>query len=98
MPERSIYSAKMAFDSSDTPSVLQLRISLRGVSPPGWRRVSIPEQITMAQLHRVTQLVMGRNDEHVHQFVIRGWRYGGHRDGRPRQSGGTMPRDSERDC
>lgn len=24
---------------------------------------------------------MGRNDEHLHQFVIRGWRYGRHRDG-----------------
>ena len=65
---------------SDPPSVLQLRISLRGVSPPVWRRLLIPEQITIVQLHRVMQLAMGWNDEHLHRFIIRGWRYGGHRD------------------
>ncbi|MEX3967774.1 plasmid pRiA4b ORF-3 family protein [Paraburkholderia sp. EG286B] len=58
-----------------------MRISLRGVSPPVWRRVLIPEQITIAQLHQVMQLAMGWNDEHLHRFIIRGWRYGGHRDG-----------------
>jgi hypothetical protein len=63
------------------PSVLQLRISLRGVSPPVWRRLLIPEQVTIAQLHRVMQHAMGWNDEHLHRFIIRGWRYGGHRDG-----------------
>ncbi|MBB5462416.1 hypothetical protein HDG33_006090 [Paraburkholderia sp. Cpub6] len=61
--------------------MLQLRVSLRGVSPPVWWRLLIPEQITVAQLHRVMQLAMGSNDEHLHRFVIRGWRYGGHRDG-----------------
>jgi hypothetical protein len=71
----------MYCDRSDATSVLQLRISLRGVSPPVWRRLLIPEQITIAQLHRVMQLAMGWNDGHLHQFVIRGWRYGGHRDG-----------------
>jgi hypothetical protein len=41
----------------------------------------IPEQTTIAQLHHVMQLAMGWHDEHLHRFVIRGWRYGGHRDG-----------------
>jgi hypothetical protein len=71
----------MDSNPSDAPSVLQLRIGLRGVSPPVWRRVLIPEQVTIAQLHRVMQLAMGWNDEHLHRFIIRGWRYGGHRDG-----------------
>src|ERR1700738_5274218 len=68
-------------DSSQSTSVLQLRISLRGVSPPVWRRLLVPEQITIAQLHHVMQLAMGWNDAHLHQFVIRCWRYGGHPDG-----------------
>jgi hypothetical protein len=71
----------MDSDSSEVSPVLQLRISLRGVSPPVWRRLLIPEQITIAQLHHVMQLAMGWNDEHLHRFIIRGWRYGGHRDG-----------------
>jgi hypothetical protein len=63
------------------PSVLQLRTSLRDVSPPVWRRVLIPEQITIALLHQVIQLAMGWDGEHLHRFIIRGWRYGGRRDG-----------------
>ena len=71
----------MDSDSSEATSVFLLRISLRGVSPPIWRRLLIPEQITIAQLHHVIQLAMGWHDEHLHRFVIRGWHYGGHRDG-----------------
>ena len=41
----------MDSDSSEVSPVLQLRISLRGVSPPVWRRLLIPEQITIAH-HR----------------------------------------------
>ena len=58
----------MDSDSSEVSPVLQLRISLRGVSPPVWRRLLIPEQITIVQLHRVMQLAMGWNDEHLHRF------------------------------
>ncbi|WP_051495403.1 plasmid pRiA4b ORF-3 family protein [Paraburkholderia hospita] len=71
----------MYSDPSEAKSPLQLRISLRGVSPLVRRRLLIPERITVAQLHHVTQLAMGWTDAHVHQFIIRGWRYGGHRDG-----------------
>jgi hypothetical protein len=46
--------------------------------PSVWRRLLIPEQITIAQLHHVMQLAMGWNDEHLHRFIIRGWRYSGH--------------------
>jgi hypothetical protein len=79
--EGGVYSGSMDSDSSEATSVLQLRISLRGVSPPVWRRLLIPEQITIAQLHHVMQLAMGWHDEHLDRFVIRGWHYGGHRDG-----------------
>ena len=71
----------MDSDPSEATSILQLRIGLRGVCPPVWRRLLIPEQITIAQLHYVMQLAVGWHDEHLHRFVIRGWHYGGHRDG-----------------
>ncbi|MGF6301327.1 IS1096 element passenger TnpR family protein [Paraburkholderia podalyriae] len=54
----------MDSDPSDPASVLQSRVSLRGVSPPVWRGLLVPEQITIAQLHQVMQLAMGWNDEH----------------------------------
>ncbi|TDG16742.1 hypothetical protein EYW47_39970, partial [Paraburkholderia silviterrae] len=75
MSEGSAYGASM--DSN--PAVLQLRISLRGVSPPVWRRVLISGQIMIAHLHQVMQLTMGWGDEHLHRFIIHGWR--GHREG-----------------
>jgi hypothetical protein len=45
-------------------SILQLRISLRGQSPPVWRRVLVPEHMTLGQLHNVIQVVMAWTDEH----------------------------------
>ncbi|MCY0854004.1 plasmid pRiA4b ORF-3 family protein [Cupriavidus sp. D39] len=66
----------MSSDPQPAISVLQLRISLRGLSPPVWRRVLVPEHLTLAQLHNVIQVVMGWTDEHLHQFTIRGRRYG----------------------
>ncbi|KAI3605368.1 hypothetical protein D8I24_2471 (plasmid) [Cupriavidus necator H850] len=41
----------------------------------------IPERITLAQLHEVIQAAMGWTDDHLHQFMIRGQRYGGVREG-----------------
>ena len=72
----------MASDPGPAISVLQLRIALRGLSPPVWRRVLVPEHLTLGQLHhvvqvvQVVQVVMGWADEHLHTFSIRGRRYG----------------------
>ena len=54
----------------------QLRIHLRGISPPIWRRVLIAAESTISDLHDIIQLSMGWSDEHVHRFVIRGREYG----------------------
>jgi energy-coupling factor transporter ATP-binding protein EcfA2 len=69
------------FRSSTCDPVLQLRIALRGLSPPVWRRVLIPENMTLGQLQEVIQMIMGWMDDHLHQFVIRGQRYGEAREG-----------------
>jgi len=54
---------------------LQLKISLVGSRPPVWRRVLVPDSLTLAQLHRVIQLSMGWTNSHLHQFEIGGERY-----------------------
>ncbi|WP_454743556.1 IS1096 element passenger TnpR family protein [Cupriavidus necator] len=53
----------MASDPGLATSVLQLRIALRGLSPPVWRRVLVPEHLTLTELHNVSQVVMGWADE-----------------------------------
>jgi len=51
-------------------SVHQLRVSLYNVSPPVWRRIQVPSNITLLRLHRLLQIVMGWSDYHLHQFLL----------------------------
>ncbi len=57
------------------PVVYQLRVVLRGVSPPIWRLL-VRSDSTVADLHRTLQVAFGWSDEHLHRFVIHGRLYG----------------------
>ncbi len=60
-----------------TPSeIYQLKITLKGIRPPIWRRVLTPGNITLAKLHAIIQAAMGWSDAHLHQFTIAGIDYG----------------------
>jgi len=48
-----------------------LRITLRDSKPPIWRRVAVPSDITLGQLHEVIQIAMGWMNSHLHQFVLK---------------------------
>ncbi|WP_441639648.1 IS1096 element passenger TnpR family protein [Cupriavidus sp. YAF13] len=74
----------MASDPGAATSILQLRIALRGLSPPVWRRVLVPEHLTFPQLHNVIQVVMGYLDNNRQFIVNYGDRY---RHGDPIASG-----------
>lgn len=56
--------------------VYQLRIWIRRISPQIWRRLLVRSDSTIAQLHNILQIVFGWQDEHLHQFLIRGKPYG----------------------
>ncbi|HKV24236.1 MAG TPA: plasmid pRiA4b ORF-3 family protein [Candidatus Acidoferrum sp.] len=53
----------------------QFRVTLRGVSPPIWRRVQVREDYTLDQLHRVLQVAMGWENYHLYEFRIGGTMY-----------------------
>jgi hypothetical protein len=55
-----------------TTRVYRLTITLEGIQPAIWRRFEVPSAITLAQLHRVLQRVMGWRDRHLHQFFVGG--------------------------
>lgn len=59
-----------------SPTVHQLKITLRGTSPPVWRRVQVRSSTTLGELHRVIQMAMGWEDCHLHEFDVGGTRYG----------------------
>jgi hypothetical protein len=55
--------------------VYQLKITLREIRPPVWRRVQVKD-CTLANLHEVIQTCMGWDDYHLHEFDIGDERYG----------------------
>ncbi len=62
--------------SHPLPSIDQLRIVLRGISPLIWRRLLVYSDTTLAQLHDILQLVFDWSGEHLHEFHIYGRDYG----------------------
>jgi hypothetical protein len=50
------------------PEVFQLKVTLLDSMPPIWRRLLVPANLTLAQLHDVLQAVMGWQDCHMHEF------------------------------
>jgi hypothetical protein len=66
---------------SDQIMIYQLRVYLRQISPMIWRRLLVRSDSTIADLHYTLQIVMGWGDLHLHQFFIRGKRYGESRIG-----------------
>ncbi len=50
--------------------VYVVKVTLLGTSPPVWRRILVPRDITLQHLHRTLQTVMGWTNSHLHQFVV----------------------------
>ena len=57
-------------------SILVLRVDLAHLKPAIWRRLEVPADITLAQLHRVIQMAFDWYDSHLHCFEIGDRRYG----------------------
>ena len=54
--------------------VYQLKITLRDIKPPVWRRVQVKD-CTLNQLHDIIQTCMGWDGYHLHSFEIGGEQY-----------------------
>jgi hypothetical protein len=51
-------------------ALYQLKVTLRDIHAPIWRRIQVWKDTTLAQLHTILQIVMGWEDYHLHEFVI----------------------------
>lgn len=56
--------------------VYQLKITLKDSKPPIWRRVEVPDDITLSKLHAIIQAAMGWTDSHLHMFTVGRTSYG----------------------
>jgi Plasmid pRiA4b ORF-3-like protein len=55
--------------------IYRLKVSLRGISPMIWRRLLVPDDLTLYELHRVLQIAVGWEDYHLHAFRLHGRLY-----------------------
>jgi len=56
--------------------VCQIKVTLKGTRPPIWRRFLVLSDMSLHQLHQVSQVVMGWENSHLYQFVIGERHYG----------------------
>lgn len=62
--------------TSASKNILSLKVTLRGVKPPVWRRLLVPGTMTLGDLHDAIQAAMGWHDCHLHAFDIGGEQFG----------------------
>ena len=53
----------------------QIKVTLQHTKPPIWRRILVAPEISLDRLHRVLQIVMGWDDEHLYEFDTPGGRF-----------------------
>ncbi len=56
--------------TSRKDTILQFKVTLRGVRPPVWRRIQVPATYTFWDLHVAIQDSMGWRDYHLHLFRV----------------------------
>jgi Plasmid pRiA4b ORF-3-like protein len=56
--------------SAVLPEIYQIKVTLLDTNPPIWRRLLVPADVTLSQLHDMLQAAMGWEDCHMHQFSI----------------------------
>lgn len=56
---------------TSTPEIYQLKITLKGIRPPIWRRVLVPDSCSFAELHTIIQKTMLWSDCHLHEFQVK---------------------------
>lgn len=57
-------------------SVYQIKVTLKDVRPPIWRRLRIASTYNLEDAHIAIQIVMGWTNSHLHEFVNGRNRYG----------------------
>ena len=52
-----------------TQKIYQIQISLKRSKPKIWRRILVPSELSLPDLHKIIQTTMGWTNSHMHQFV-----------------------------
>ncbi|MFN0116885.1 MAG: plasmid pRiA4b ORF-3 family protein [Elusimicrobiota bacterium] len=56
--------------------ILQIKLTLKEINPPVWRRLLVPSNLSLHEFHWDIQRAMGWENCHLYQFTIDGVDYG----------------------
>jgi hypothetical protein len=66
----------MSMDRFAAPNAVQVHVSLDDIKPAIWRRLVVPLDFTLRDLHLVLQAAFGWMNAHLYEFRVGGLRYG----------------------
>jgi hypothetical protein len=69
-PHAGARSKKAAAQPLASHPIYQIKVTLEGIHPPIWRRIQVPGNLTLPQLHAVLQIAMGWTNSHLHGFRV----------------------------
>ncbi|MGF1671352.1 MAG: plasmid pRiA4b ORF-3 family protein [Balneolaceae bacterium] len=52
-----------------TSTIYQIHLELKGSKPKIWRKLLVPSDIPLSDLHKIIQTAMGWTNSHLHQFI-----------------------------
>jgi hypothetical protein len=76
MPRTKLAGAAASGTAAAPANVFQLKITLRDIKPPIWRRVLVPGDFTLYKLHQVIQAIFGWGGYHLYEVEIGRESYG----------------------
>jgi Plasmid pRiA4b ORF-3-like protein len=62
------HKAKASRPRAEAPGLFRLKVTLRGIRPPVWRRIEVAGDTTFARLHAILQTAFDWTDSHLHVF------------------------------
>ena len=57
-------------------SAIRVKVTLKGLKPPIWRRLLVEDTMTLGHLHFAVQAAMGWENSHLHLFLVDGEQIG----------------------
>jgi hypothetical protein len=62
--------------AASVPAICQLKITIADIEPAIWRRLHVPADATLAELHEAIQAAFGWLNYHLHQYIVDGQHIG----------------------
>lgn len=75
-PQRGAKVAEQMSAGTVVGGIYQLKVTLSDIAPSIWRRLRVPADASLAQVHEVIQAAFGWWNYHLHQYIVDGQHIG----------------------